>query len=175
MAVPTFDSRTAVCARFDASPMGPFIVYGSIITYHMDGVISGEARAWQRHQESVQQHGDDWRTLRRDYPDHTIVVAGDYNQVLDGVGRYRNARSTELLSAAFGAGLVCLTTENFRVTQGLSRHSVDHIAIGAPALAKWEPHATAWESSTPNAPKLSDHNGVTVTLRLFPSDGCGRQ
>ena len=168
---PTFDPCFAVCARFASSPLGPLIVYGSIITYHMDGVMSGEAKAWQRHQEATQQHGDDWRQLRRDYPDHTLVVAGDYNQALDGAGRYRNARSTALLRTAFqDAGLICLTDANFRARQGLSRHSVDHIAISAAALQTWQAEATAWESSIPNTSQLSDHNGVTVKLLPLHSD-----
>lgn len=165
--LPTFDPCFAVCARFASSPLGPLIVYGSIITYHMEHVIAGRAKVWQRHQESAQKHGNDWRKLQRNYPNHTLVVAGDYNQALDGVGRYRNATSTKFLNAAFeGAGLVCLTTQHFAKNGALSRSSVDHIAISTSALARWDQEAIAWEGAIPEGPKLSDHNGVTVTLRV---------
>jgi endonuclease/exonuclease/phosphatase family metal-dependent hydrolase len=164
--LPTFDERFAVCARFPASPLGPLIVYASIITYHMDGVREGKA-TWAMHQESAQQHGKDWVGLCERFPDHTLVVAGDYNQALDGIGRYRNDDSTALINAAFSAaGLECLTREDFVANKKLvSRHSVDHIAISERALARWASEITAWEGGIPPNPKLSDHNGVAVTLR----------
>lgn len=162
----TFRDSFAVCARFPSSPLGPLIVYASIITYHMDGVWAGVAKAWQLHQESTRRHGEDWRVLRRDYPDHMLVVAGDFNQALDGVGKYRNAESMRLLEAGLiGADLICMTREDFVASGKLeSRHSVDHIAVSRTALTTWSPQVTAWEGTTSDGTKLSDHNGVAVAL-----------
>ena len=164
--VETFDSRFAVCAEVPDSPIGPLLVYGSIITYHNDGVMEGTAKRWELHRASCVAHAADWAKFRGAYPNHTLIAAGDFNQALDRVGRYRDAESTRLLWDAFnGADLKCLTASDF-VAEGKlkSRHSVDHIAVSKHSMQNLDFSVAAWEGTTADGVKLSDHNGVMVTL-----------
>jgi len=91
--VPTFNPNFAVCAEV-RSPLGPILVYGSIITYAMDGVHNGGVRRWERHRESIRQHRKDWLELRRQFPEHLLCIAGDFNQSLDGSGWYEDKEAT---------------------------------------------------------------------------------
>lgn len=161
-----FDPCFGVCAEIE-SPFGHLLVQGSIITYHNDGVADAKAKPWERHRESVRKHGKDWCELRLRFPNHHLVVGGDFNQALDGVGRYRDNESTALLRSAFAdAHLQCLTTEDFtKSPKSLSRHSIDHIAVGRSLLAKATSTVDVWEGVTPAGVSLSDHNGVVVALR----------
>ena len=69
--VPTFSPNFAVCAEVH-SPFGPMLMYGSIITYAMDGVHNNGARRWERHRESIRHHRKDWVELRRKFPEHHL-------------------------------------------------------------------------------------------------------
>ena len=160
-----FDASFGVCIEVE-SPFGPLIVHGSIITYHNDGVAEGKARPWQRHRQSIRQHAKDWRELRARFPEHGLIVGGDFNHALDGVGRYREKEATRLLREAFAdANLRCLTAEDFtKPPKRLSRHSIDHIAVSENLLSRVTPHVDAWEGVTPAGVRLSDHNGVIVSF-----------
>jgi hypothetical protein len=161
----TFDPAFALCASVETS-FGPLIFYGSIITYHFDGVRQGRA-PWELHQESCMRHGRDWAQIKQSFPDHGLVAGGDWNQALDRVGRYRNSKSLELIGAALaGAGLTPLTAEDFVANGKLrGRHSVDHIAatLRRPTMEIADVHAFEGEFA---GVTLSDHNGVVVTLRV---------
>ena len=161
-----FDTTFAVCAEIEQT-FGRMIVYGSIITYHFDGVAEG-AEPWERHRFSARQHAADWKRLRERFSEHILVVGGDFNQALDGVGRYRDGESTSILRDAFSkADLRCVTEENFVECGKLqTRHSIDHIAIATSALSEKTVTVDAWEGTTAEGINLSDHNGVIVTLAL---------
>jgi len=162
-----FDPCFGVCALIE-SPFGPLLVHGSIITYHNDGVADGKAKPWERHRESVREHGKAWRELRSRFPNHHLIVGGDFNQALADAGRYRDKQATALLRAAFdGTNLRCLTDDDFTMPPvRLSRHSIDHIAVSETLLAKSTPNVHVWEGVTPAGVSLSDHNGVVVSLTI---------
>ena len=163
----TFDPEVAVCVEIPESPLGPLVIYGSIITYRDDGVGQKQARVWERHRKAAAAQVADWMALRKRYPSHSLVVGGDFNQALDGVGRYRDAKSTQILWEGFAsAGLRCLTATDF-VLEGktATRHSIDHIAISEPLVGTHEWMVSAWEGTDQSGVKLSDHNGVAVSLR----------
>lgn len=159
-----FDPCFAVCAEIEQQDRPSLIVYASIITYHFDGVRDGRT-PWELHQLSCEAHGRDWLALAKQFPEHGLVVGGDFNQALDGVGRYRNARSTALLSGAMNdAGLQLLTGQDYaRAGQLRSRHSVDHIAVGKSLVANANFESAAFEGELEGR-ALSDHNGVVVSL-----------
>jgi hypothetical protein len=159
-----FDPCFAVCAEIERKDRPPLIVYASIITYHFDGVREGKA-PWELHQLSCEAHGRDWLALAKQLPEHGLIVGGDFNQALDGVGRYRNARSTTMLNAAINdAGLQLLTGQDYaRAGQLRSRHSVDHIAVGKRLVASAGFESAAFEGELEGR-ALSDHNGVVVSL-----------
>lgn len=159
-----FDPCFAVCAEIDQTDRPPLLVYASIITYHFDGVRDGRA-PWELHELSCEAHGRDWLALAKQFPEHGLVVGGDFNQALDGVGRYRSPRSTALLRTAMSdVGLQLLTGKDYaHAGQLRSRHSVDHIAVGRSLLENAKFESAAFEGEF-EGHKLSDHNGVVVTL-----------
>lgn len=172
--LPTWDPRLAVCVEIN-SPFGPILAYGTIITYANDRGRSGTSKRWHEHRESIQKHRQDWLDLRRAFPKHAFVVAGDFNQSRDGSGWYEDRASVSALSEALTAtDLHCLTEEDFRVSFGLGRANIDHICVGG-FLAN-RPHTVdAWEGTIAEQ-RLSDHNGIYVEIDVNPVStnvGCG--
>lgn len=159
-------TNLALCLRFLESPIGPLIVYGSIIPYHRWDVASG-ARVWQRHQESAARQASDWAALlaTKEHDNYRLIVGGDFNQAMDGVGRYGNRRSREILDEALSDRLVCVTRDDFSGSVG--RHTVDHLALDERLTHEYSWQAVAWHGRSAK-PRLSDHNGVTVTLNGKP-------
>lgn len=161
--IPTFDPRWAVCAEVD-SPFGAMIIYGTIITYANDKGISGTAKRWEEHRQSIRHHHQDWLRIQTKYPNHLMCIAGDFNQSRDRSGWCEEKQSVELLSTALGdLSLVCVTEENLQ-TKGFSRSTVDHICLSE-RLKPYKVEMGAWEGITSENKKMSDHNGVFVDLR----------
>lgn len=160
--IPTFDPTYAVCAEVD-SPFGAMLVYGTVIPYANEKGISGTAKRWEEHRHSIRQHHQDWLRIQKQYPNHLLCVAGDFNQSRDGSGWYEEKESVGLLSAALDdLSLDCVTEENM-MERGLSRATVDHICLSKRLV----PHLVnvgAWEGTTLEKGKMSDHNGVFVDM-----------
>lgn len=162
--VETFDPSFTVCAEI-GTPVGPMIVYGTIITYANDRGENGKARRWEEHRKSIQEHAADWRRLRKIFPNHLFCIAGDFNQSRDGSGWYEDADSVNKLSAALERNqLVCVTEEDLRAKGILqSRASIDHICLSR-SLAGKVVSLDAWEGTTDDGCRMSDHNGVAVDV-----------
>jgi endonuclease/exonuclease/phosphatase family metal-dependent hydrolase len=163
--IPTFDSNWAVCAEID-SPFGAMIIYGTVITYANDKGASGTAKRWEEHRRSIQQHHEDWLRIQKQYPNHLMCIAGDFNQSRDGSGWYEEKQSVDMLSAALeDLSLVCVTNQNFQKSEiRLSRSTIDHICLSR-QLEPYKVAVGAWEGTTLDNEKMSDHNGVFVDLR----------
>jgi endonuclease/exonuclease/phosphatase family metal-dependent hydrolase len=161
--IPTFDPIWAVCAEVD-SPFGAMIIYGTVITYANDKGISDTAKRWEEHRRSIRQHHEDWLRIQKQYPNHLMCIAGDFNQSRDNSGWYEEKESVELLSTALhDLSVVCVTEENLQ-TKGLSRSTVDHICLSE-SLQSYKVGVGAWEGTTPENKKMSDHNGMFVDLQ----------
>ena len=161
--IPTFDPLWAVCAEVD-SPLGAMIIYGTVITYANDKGISGTAKQWEEHRRSIHQHHEDWLRIQKQYPNHLMCIAGDFNQSRDQSGWYEEKQSVELLSTALhDLSVVCVTEENLQ-TKGLSRSTVDHICLSE-NLQSHQLEVGAWEGTTSENGKMSDHNGMFVDLQ----------
>jgi endonuclease/exonuclease/phosphatase (EEP) superfamily protein YafD len=158
----TWQPSLAVCVEIDA-PAGPCLVYGTIITYANYRGEHGTSARWIEHRKSIAAHLTDWRRLHSAFPDHDLIVAGDFNQSRDGSGWYEDATAVAALTSALETcNLRCVTQQNFRTVLGLSRSTIDHICLGGrlrdlPALV------TAWEGSRDGI-RMSDHNGVAVRV-----------
>lgn len=164
--LPTFDPSFTVCAEVK-SPLGPMVVFGTIITYANDKGSSGAARRWEEHKKSIAAHADDWCRLRKKFPDHLFCVAGDFNQSRDGSGWYEDAEAVKMLSDALDrSALQCVTEVNMR-TNGmlLSRSSIDHICLSK-SLASQVVSVGAWEGTTADGHRMSDHNGIVININV---------
>ena len=162
--LPTFDPFFSVCAEVESSA-GPMIVYGTIITYANDRGPDGTARRWEEHRKSIGLHGADWLRLRQEFPNHLLCVAGDFNQSRDGSGWYEDAESVKMLSVAFDASdLQCVTEADMRASGQLkSRASIDHICLSK-SVAVQGVTVGAWEGTTTDGCKMSDHNGIVIDV-----------
>lgn len=160
--IPTFDPYFAICAEID-SPVGPLLVFGTIITYANDRGIDGKSRRWEEHRKSIAAHAADWQRLRADFPDHLLCVAGDFNQSRDGSGWYEDPQSVANLSSALDQTSLRCVTELDMLAHGLSRATVDHICLSHP-LAAVVQTLGAWEGHTKARERMSDHNGVFVDI-----------
>jgi len=163
--VPTCDPDIAVCADVD-SPIGPLVVYGTVLPYHADRGPTGDATTWSEHYRVTALQGADWRRLRAAYPEHGFCVAGDLNQSRDGRrwnGRqwYGTSRGRDLLSAELHeVGMVCATEEDLVAAGKLeTRSTIDHVCLDAASCSRVR-RVGAWEPGRGDGVRLSDHNGV---------------
>ena len=167
--IATHAPEIAVCVEID-SPVGPLVVFGTVLPYHADRVAREGYRGWQSHYESIPMHGADWRKIRGDYPSHCICVAGDFNQSRDerrwdGRLWYGTQKGRTMLTRTLiDCDLACVTEEDFVATGKLTtRSSIDHICIDKQHAASGRA-VGAWEPFDSEGNRLSDHNGVWVDL-----------
>lgn len=179
--VATFNVFRTACCLVD-SPIGPLIVYGTIIPYHMAGVSGNRypesgKRAWQMHLEDILLQSRDWGKIRSVFPDTPMIVAGDFNQTRDGMGRGygtsegRRTLSRELLRNS----LKCVTEVDFTSTGHLNEHpltgkdrrNIDHICVSSDISSQYRLEVGAWDNFIPDGRLISDHNGVFLDIH-FP-------
>lgn len=177
-----FDSYRTVCCLINSPIIGELIVYGTIIPYHMAGIkgnrypVSGY-KAWKYPEEDIVRQGKDWLHIQEQYPDIPMIVAGDFNQVIDnqtkgyGADQVRRTLSTELKKT----NLDCVTQISFESTgqltidlvKGRVRRNVDHICLSKYVLTQSQSYQVgAWDHFTTDGKRLFDHNGVYVDLYL---------
>lgn len=150
--VPTYDARQAVCGLAE-TPVGPLLVYATIIPYNFAGVRQKKATLWQRHREAIAGQGQDWANLRAIYPDIPLCVAGDFNQTLRHDSWYPKDLVNALLAALEKNGLTCLTKGQGRI---------DHICISQGREQEGEPGT--WPAKNEAGKAMSDRGGVWVAL-----------
>lgn len=163
--VPARDPDVSVCARV-ATPIGPLLVYGTVLPYHADGVVTRGARTWTEFHRVIPLERAAWARLRTEFPAEGLCLAGDLNQSLDGrrwQGReWYGTRATRaaLGSALADCGLTCVTAHDLVASGHLTtRSSIDHICLDR-ALAGMVRAVGAWEAGEGDGERLSDHNGV---------------
>jgi endonuclease/exonuclease/phosphatase family metal-dependent hydrolase len=163
----TNDPEVAVCAEID-TPAGPMILYGTIITYANDGVNDGGYKRWEKHRQSIRNHAKDWRQIQQQFPHHHFCIAGDFNQSRDGSGWYADPEAVTMLTTILlDLSLDCKTGIDLRKTGKLeTRASVDHICLSRP-LAGAVVDIGAWEGTTIDGTRMSDHNGVFVDVAFL--------
>lgn len=163
----SYSSDSARCAvgRIADSPMGEVILYSTVLpwTNEWRGIPGVGGQAFEA---ALALQKGDWLPLSQDFPNATLIVAGDFNQDLAPWHYYGSKRKRSLLeSALVECNLVALTSG---LDDPIARDSapmvcIDHICISAGS--DWVLDSTTrW----PDAPKpvvsLSDHFGVGVRL-----------
>lgn len=158
-----------VCANIHGPEgIGNIIVYGTIITYGADGVREGLARPWERHRAAVKSQVAEWNTLKQCYPNYLRIIAGDFNENLDGKRWYGVKDAKEAIqNGLIMAGMHCPTAaKNISLLSGgnaLSRCTVDHICVSNLNVEVLS--VLAWEGFEEGI-SLSDHNGILVETRF---------
>lgn len=178
--VTTFNAYRTACCLVE-SPIGPVLVYGTIIPYQMAGVngnryLEKGKRAWQMHMEDILLQSRDWSIITRNYPDVPLIVAGDFNQTRDGKGRgYGTSEGRKVLTRELlKNNLQCVTEVDFAATGHLTQHpitgkirrNIDHICIARDLCSRYDMEVGAWDNFTSDGKLMSDHNGVYVDMSL---------
>ncbi len=156
------------CVSLEVDSNRPLLVYGTIIPFKNEQVVSKEKLApgqayvalWEKHKAAIDHQGNDWETLSQKYPNHALCVAGDFNQSRNKSGWYSIPEVEDLLTEQLDRShLECITTKDF----ALKRQTVSHICISQ-GFAEID-RVSAWENFA-GAIEMSDHNGVMAELLI---------
>jgi len=147
-------------------PRGPLLVYGTVMPWGSDPGpdLANPARGWTEQDRVLRLQVAEWQDLQRRYPEVALVVAGDLNMNLGGKHYYGTARGRATLQAGLDrAGLAC-AMEWERVPEGTLRHPpIDHVLVPEAWIAGSRV-VSAWEGTTPDGVRLSDHSGLVISV-----------
>lgn len=150
-------SSIATCAEI-ATPVGPLLVYGTIITWFNDQGPDGTSRYGVEHKQSIADHTADWQRIRIAY-DMPLCVGGDFNSLVqEPIGKLRagTKEARELLRTALhNNGLTCVT-DTFE-------YSIDHLCLSAD-WATYPRFPMQWQAFYDSNKPVSDHKGVCVDI-----------
>lgn len=157
------DSNRTVAALLE-SPVGPLLVFGTVLPWHTDLGASGDGKNWSEFYRVVPLQSREWANLVAMHPGVALCVAGDLNANLGGSHYYGTTKGREMLRAGLkGASLIC-ATETERVPAELLQHGpIDHICLSE-NLARNASVVDAWEGADGDGMRLSDHSGIVVTV-----------
>lgn len=149
------------------SAMGDLLVFGTVLPWQMDfGDMPtvNKPKAWEEQYRVTPLQGREWTKLQAQHPGAALCVAGDLNMNLGGPHYYGTTRGRALLGDAMAvAGLAC-TTAYACVPPGLLRYpAIDHILLPV-ALAERARVVAAWEGTTAEGHRLTDHSALVVQV-----------
>ena len=159
------DSARCIAGRIMDSPFGELIVYGTILPWTNDwrGIPGATGQAFEAALDLQKQ---DWLRLKKEFPDATMILAGDFNQDLSEWHYYGSKKKRALLEGALAeSDLVALTCgESDPIARDSSPMAcIDHICISI--KNDWTLESTSrWPDSERPVPSLSDHFGVSAQL-----------
>lgn len=159
------DSARCVVGRIADSPLGELILYGTVLpwTNEWRGIPGAGGQAFEA---ALALQKEDWLRLKQDFPNATLIVAGDFNQDLAPWHYYGSKKKRSLLeSALVECKLIALTSG---LDDPIGRDSppmacIDHICISAGSDWVLE-STTRWPDFPKPVASLSDHFGVNVRL-----------
>ena len=160
------DSNRTVAALLD-SPVGPLLVFGTVLPWHTDLGASGDGKNWSEFYRVVPLQSREWSNLVATHPGVALCVAGDLNTNLGGPHYYGTTKGRAMLRVGLKeASLVC-ATETERVPAGLLEHGpIDHICVSE-RFARGATVVDAWPGNDEDGLRLSDHSGLVVEIRLL--------
>ena len=172
--IQTFDNYRTVSGIVKAA-FGNFILFGTIIPYHMAGV-SGvrygnlNYKPWEYQENDLIAQSENWKELMQTYK-FPIMVVGDFNQTRFNNKGYGTKIVRNLLTTILQKlDLTCVTeidfSKEFLTTDpknGKVRNNIDHICISSSLIFKMKNYQVgAWNHFTEDGRYLSDHNGVYI-------------
>jgi endonuclease/exonuclease/phosphatase family metal-dependent hydrolase len=153
------DMAPVACALAE-TPVGPVLIYGTIITWPGDvgprgGIGNGEAQ-----RQAIDAQAADWTSLRSGFRNTPLIVAGDFNVSLSGRAYPSHDIRDHLVGALDQAGLGCSTA---RLEGPGGVPTVDHICLaGTLGSGRIEVGLFPPEPNPRSATRqpVSDHSGV---------------
>lgn len=161
------DDVQRTVATMVKSARGDLLVFGTVLPWQMDfgdAPTGNKPRAWEEQYRVTPLQGREWARLKAEHPSAALCVAGDLNMNLGGPHYYGTARGRALLGEAMAAaGLACATAYD-RVPPDLLKYpAIDHILLPV-ALAGHARVVAAWEGTTPEGHRLTDHSALVVQV-----------
>ncbi len=164
---PTRDPVRSVLARV-APPYGaPLVVCATVLPWlgsPWQGIPSAHGAAFAA---ALDLQAGDWEATRRSYPDHDLLVAGDFNQDLASSYYYGSRLNrAKLLDVLRQARLTPLTSGNH---DPIRRDSppfacIDHMCLTEGS--NWQPgHISRWPDLPNPDRRLSGHFGVAIDFQ----------
>lgn len=141
----------AVCAEVD-TPLGPMLVYATIITYANDPGPNNKSKKWEEHRKAIAEYNKDWTQIAAAFPKHALCIAGDFN-----ISFCDNYYSSEPNRNDLLAVLKALDMKN--LTEDV-KQNIDHIAVSQHLIKNCKISITKWNEDK----ELSDHIGVCVEI-----------
>jgi endonuclease/exonuclease/phosphatase family metal-dependent hydrolase len=166
--LPVADPSRCVAVRLDGGAAGEIVVHGTVLPWNGDAGPdpAAPARGWTEFHRVVPVQGREWAALREQWPDATLVVAGDLNQDLGGAHYYGTKAGRALLTGELErAGLACLTRTDAFADGVLAHPPIDHVCAGAGRGRGLAAAVDGWDA-TVDGVRLSDHGGVVARLEL---------
>jgi len=164
----TGDPSRCVAVLLDADPVGDVLVYETVLPWQHDKGPdpARPAKGWVEFNRVTQSQGEEWAALREQYPDATLVVAGDLNHSLGGAHYYGTRAGRALLRTNLQrAGMVCVTeTEKFPPGT-LHFPPIDHVCAGGGRGRQLTARVEGWEKVLDGV-SLSDHSGVLADMAI---------
>lgn len=166
VALPGADPKRTVCAILDIGEGRTLAVYGTVMPWHCDqsdNPPETRFRNWSEHHRVLPMQCAEWRSLRENYPDASLCVAGDYNTDMGTGGRYGTKEGIATLRAGLAECDLFCATEPGRVPVGLLPVlPIDHISL-----------PRTWQASTKVVAAwpafkgvISDHSGLIIEVIL---------
>jgi hypothetical protein len=147
---------------------GDLLVYGTVLPWHSDPGPSEVTQVnWSEYKRVVPIQGAEWLALRQQHPEHTLIVAGDFNQSLGERHYYGGVELRKLLERQCAAADLEVLTGLTHQQVPLAHPPIDHVAV-APARGTRAHvhHVTGWEGAWSGRGRLSDHSAVVVDVQL---------
>lgn len=175
----TIDNKRTVCGIIE-SPFGRFILYGTIIPYHMAGVSGiryGNLgyKSWEFHEKDLYNQAQNWLEIINDNQGLPLIIAGDFNQtrfndIGYGTKKVRDILTQKLLDLE----ITCVTEVDFSdkhltidPKKGKTRNNIDHICVANSLINQMKNYNVgAWDHFTEDGKYMSDHNGVYFEFEL---------
>lgn len=164
---PTPSPRGSLAVRCRPDDFPELIIYGCVLPWAFEpGEGAEKAKRWAVHYDEIERQGAEWEALRRDYPTVGLVVAGDFNQSLDGYNRSGTDKGRELLRKRLERATLDVATAEDAVATGRlkDQHLIDHICISENWSALFQVEMSCWEAVDEQGIRMSDHAGVAITL-----------
>ena len=156
------EARTA-CALVKTNDAQTCLIYGTVLPW-----LGSTWRSYSSHEAfaaALHHQQKDWRRLQEDYPNVPFILAGDFNQDLNGLPYYGTRRNKQVLRQTLtDCQLECLTCGHRdpvqRVT-GWQHSNIDHICISLNRGMEFL-ESFAWPQDLNALRGISDHFGVGV-------------
>jgi hypothetical protein len=166
--LPDYVSDPARCtaARTTHPELGEVVIHACVLPWGGSMWQGTHSRGGLAFELAVDMYSRDWLSLRTDFPDAVLVVAGDFNQSLADHHYYGSNRQRGLLESALeDVGLTAVTAG---AGDPIARDSapfacIDHICIASKPGIEVDA-TTRWPDAAAPDPGLSDHFGVAVEL-----------